>query len=389
MDIEARDEISAKLKVWPLRFDPADALPYSRPRFCWMSESPCASADTQLTWRKGFIEVFMYASGPGQAAWVRPGWTWGAENVSWFPTFMKAIRRVQPPPVPAGLRRTPHDARCRWESDSYRYPPYQYKREFMLQSGDQLRTLDSSEREILMGFGAGHTKFCMSASHAKQMGKQAVEDERCSLVGDSFSMLSFSWACMQMCRQFSPNMSVQQIVDRLGLAPGFSTASELTAPMSRYCTYHPSPNVSDACEPVLGMLVRGTNHTGSDVKISSGEIVNSSHVTRQSVNAVWFRWKQVLRCRWQAPQHINLLEMRALLLALQWRSRSKGCFGVRFVHLVDSFVSLAIVAKGRTSSLMLRRMSKQIAAYVLALSAQLVLGHVDSSENPADQGSRS
>ena len=40
MDPDARDEISSVLEVLPLRLDPADVLPYSRPRFAWISEEP-------------------------------------------------------------------------------------------------------------------------------------------------------------------------------------------------------------------------------------------------------------------------------------------------------------------------------------------------------------
>ena len=240
-----------------------------------------------------------------------------------------------------------------------------------------------------MGFGSGHTKYCFSASRAKQLGKAAVEDERRSLVGDSFAMLSFSWVGLQLCRNYCSNMAVDQIVQRLGLAPGFSTAGHLTAPMSRLKTYIVPASTSSCTVPLSQHLLRCVNHTGSDVKITTGELMNSKHTVRQSVDAIWCRWKQVLVHRWQEPQHINLLEMRALLLASQWRSRRPHSLGKRFVHLVDSFVSLSIVAKGRTSSLLLRRVSKQIAAYVLAMSAQLILGHVDSAENPADAGSRS
>lgn len=81
----------------------------------------------------------------------------------------------------------------RWKEAQYRFPPYQYRREFCLQDAEHhLRLLDSSERELLMGFGAGHTEPAMSASEAKQS-PTAYEDKRLSLIGDSFAMVSFAW----------------------------------------------------------------------------------------------------------------------------------------------------------------------------------------------------
>ena len=38
MDEEARRQISAQLDIVPVKLDPADCLPYSRPRLAWCSE---------------------------------------------------------------------------------------------------------------------------------------------------------------------------------------------------------------------------------------------------------------------------------------------------------------------------------------------------------------
>ena len=86
----------------------------------------------------------------------------------------------------------------------------------------------------------------------------------------------------------------------------------------------------------------GANHTGSDVRTSAGELAVPSKGIRQSVEAVWWQWKemqQVFSKRWSYPHHINSLEMRSLLLALQWRAQRPGHLGKRVVHLVDSFAT--------------------------------------------------
>ena len=94
--------------------------------------------------------------------------------------------------MPAGLARADSSCRSSWESHSFRYPPYQYRSEFLVFHPDEEsgRLLNADERELLMGYGKGHALMCASASNAKA-NLQAYEDERCSLVGDSFSIWSF------------------------------------------------------------------------------------------------------------------------------------------------------------------------------------------------------
>ncbi|CAE7580461.1 Dnmt3c [Symbiodinium natans] len=343
MDVAARDEISTWLGVAPLRLDPADVLCYSRPRFAWISEWPHETEGASFVKRKGFVEVCMTASEPPQSQWARLGWH-RVEPSSKLPTFMKSIPRAEPPPAPAGLGRTPQDALERWAADCYRFPPYQYKEAFLLSDGDNLRYPDAGEREILMGYGARHTAFCLPASEAKKSAR-AVEDERLSLVGDSFSVLSFGWVAGQLCRAFRPELGAQELLNVLGLAPGHCARPGTFAPMGRWKDYGSSSlNLSALGEEVIASkLCLGANHTGSDVRISTGELFAPSKGVRQSVDAVWWTWKQVYQKRWKFAHHINAQEMRALLLSLQWRA-SRYRRAVRllwpFVQFVHTFSEL-------------------------------------------------
>ena len=176
----------------------------------------------------------------------------------------------------------------------------------------------------------------------------------------------------------------------MGCWPVVPCSPNTSAPMGRWKHYgfegkDDSPH--DA-EFLVNKLALGANHTGSDVRITTGELMTPPKSVRQSTEAIWWSWKQVFSKKWQFQHHINALEMPALLLGLQWRSQRPGHLGKKVVHLVDSFVTLGIVCKGRTSSLMLRSLSRQIAAHVLAMGITLILAHVDSTENPADEGSR-
>ena len=136
--------------------------------------------------KEGFTEVVMTATGVSPRQWLREGWQWG-DRVAQppFPCFMKAIARSAPPPRPVGLQRCSDDARGRWEADSFRFPPYQCRGEHMMWRNGRWRTIDSSERELLMGFGFEHTSLCWGATAIKS-DLQSYEDTRKTLVGDSF-----------------------------------------------------------------------------------------------------------------------------------------------------------------------------------------------------------
>ena len=65
------------------------------------------------------------------------------------------------------------------------------------------------------------------------------------------------------------------------------------------------------------ILLTRTNHTGSDVKISTGEVLNPKAAVRQSIEEAWWQWEHVFRVRWQVQQHINILELRSITFGRQ------------------------------------------------------------------------
>lgn len=146
------------------------------------------------------------------------------------------------------------------------------------------------------------------------------------------------------------------------------------------------------CQAVVGdltrELLRRVNHTGSDVRVASGTIINPRNFPRQSAAALWWNWSGVFSCRWCRREHINRLEMRSILLALRWRVTHLKEVSVRFTHLTDSYVCMSIISKGRTSSVMLTSVLRHIAAWAIAFGLFPVLAHVESTENPTDEASR-
>lgn len=238
MDEAARKQISEQLDIIPVKLDPADCLPFSRPRLAWCSEELVAMEGVELWTEKEYVRCVVTAPSLSTSSWIRPGWFWDDEDGRIkLPTFMKSIKRSRPPPVPAGYSRASAGTLQRWEEDSYRFPPYQYGDRFLLHHPELgSRVLDSSERELLLGFGPGHTSTCMSASDMKRS-YENYEDVRKSLCGDSYSILSFAIMGAQMCADLVPRMTPAQIIARFGLAPGASAHPEVLVPLSRWLAY--------------------------------------------------------------------------------------------------------------------------------------------------------
>ena len=99
-------------------------------------------------------------------------------------------------------------------------------------------------------------------------------------------------------------------------------------------------------------------------------------------------WTTIISHRWRwTHEHINVLEMRAILLSLVW------LVSCRVLHrctplLTDSMVCLGVLNKGRTSSPTLSRVHSVIAALCLGANIVLMPTHIPSELNPADGPSR-
>lgn len=388
MDKVAADQISSALGVKPYRVQCSDAVPISRPRLCWTNRALPTLPGVKVVEKENYFEVTAQNEYPDTRQWIREDSTWQPEDPKVvFPTCMKAIKRARPPPAPAGISRTPNDALERWASDDFRYPPYQYKSQYVLWSAKGWRLLEASERELLHGYGWGHTELALSASDIKK-NFQEYEDSRCSLVGDSFSMHSFVLFSWGSCAHALPGMTYKHLCNRMGMAPGFCAPPDLECPLARKLVYGSPSFEPVAVHQLTRLLLARVNHTGSDVRISTGAIMNPKAYPRQSANSAWWQWRHVFQCRWGKAEHINRLELRSILLALRWRVQRLGECQCRFIHLTDSYVSMSVVSKGRSSSEALMSVMRQIAALQLGFQLYPILIHVESTDNPTDDASR-
>ena len=242
-----------------------------------------------------------------------------------------------------------------------------------------------------MGYGHQHCEVAWAASKIKT-DRPGFEREKCSLLGDAFSIFSFVIFGSALCKDFLPKVDYRHLCQRMGIAPGFRASFRLQAPLALKLQYGCQQVARSQgpfqVEDLNRLLLSRTNFTGSDVRIVSGDLVNPRAFPRQSICAQWWHWQKGFHVVWPQPQHINQLELKAILLSVLRGIRSERWMHRRIFHLSDSYVSISVISKGRSSSRMLNRLLKVLNAHLLLYGIYLVLAHVESSENPTDGESR-
>ena len=359
----------------------------------WCSEQlESVFPDVTISWERYWKRVFAQAEYPTLDQWISDGYEWkGADWGEVLPTCLKSIPRKVPPPRPAGLEKCDALTKERWHQDSFRYPPYQYQERFVFTSGDSWRLVNANEKELLLGYGFRHTEVAWSASKIKN-NRVGYSDARNSYLGDSFSIYSFVLFAVACCKKFLPVVPYRLLASRMGLAPGFRASFRTFAPLGKGLVYGtPSKavlNLDGNPEELNRLLLRKTNHTGSDIRVTTGEVLNSKVFPRQSVQARWWHWESIFSQKWQRKAHINVLELEALLLSVKHQvERFKMC-EARLFHLSDSYVTISVVSKGRSSSKQLQKVMRRLAAILLAHNLFLIVAHIESTENPTDFMSR-
>ena len=138
---------------------------------------------------------------------------------------------------------------------------------------------------------------------------------------------------------------------------------------------------------MVGRAGRACIYKGTDVRLLTGDSYNPIRHIRQAFDADMLAWKSVLAVPLRRD-HINVQELRGFLLAMRWRSRRTNFINSRFLHILDSQVSIGVVAKARSSSRKLQLVLRRIASLMLAADATGYLPYVESGKNPADKASR-
>ena len=101
-----------------------------------------------------------------------------------------------------------------------------------------------------------------------------------------------------------------------------------------------------------------------------------------------WHWKEVLSYAWREERPINEAEVGAFNVMLRRRAKDPKYHEMRYLGIVDSFVTRGAVTKGRSGSKALNRLLKQSAAIQLGSDQYPQLGWTISRWNFADGASR-
>lgn len=137
----------------------------------------------------------------------------------------------------------------------------------------------------------------------------------------------------------------------------------------------------------LSWLLRQVGLRGTDVRIGLSQRDPRSEIHFPYPAFRWL-WRTVLSYRWSESQHINVLEVTAVLTELRRRLRDPANVGKRFLNVVDSLVTFYAVTKGRSGSRKLNRPLRRMMALNVAGKSVVVSLWTLSKWNYADVASR-
>ena len=387
MDSEDMEHMSDDFGSYPWLCDAGTLTWCSRPRYYWISWG----LDTQSG-----VTIHESQSGPGKVELrgeqdlltvCKEGWI-KVDCSRPFPTFTTSRPRSSPGRKPAGIQQCSDQEISRWTQDNFRFPPYQYMgSNCLINRRNELRLPQVEEKEMMLGFPVGYTAPCCVKS---KRNTKETEDLRHTLLGNSWSVVVISWFLAQLLapRGLCQAQDPQSLLDLL--QPG--SHKLLQDRLLRL----PLQPLRGAARDGGEAKVLATNFTnllsikGEDIMVVGGGADQVKfHRLRASVPSKLWKWKVVTGWRWTSQhEHINVLEMRAILTSLRWRIVHQGHVNTKFIHLTDSLVCLHSLSRGRSSSRKLRRTICRINALLLASGNHALWGYVHTDQNPADRPSR-
>ena len=386
MDTQDRDIMSEDFGSQPWECDAGSMTWCSRPRLYWITWELQVQDGVTLELGSGTSpgRIELYALQDLDAV-CKEGWT-KVDPSRPFPTFTTSRPRPTPGRKPAGVAQCTPEELDRWLADLHRFPPYQYcDRNCMIDTKDTIRVPDVEEREVMLGFPVGYTSWCLPKADRKTA---MYNDTRLTLLGNSWSVPVVAWLLCQLCAPLGlcSGLTPQGIMDRT--APGGQGL--LQARLWRLPLRPWRGTGEQSSAHLVEKLANLVSIKGEDLLLTapSSQMIRY-HRLRATVPAKLWRWSVVTGWTWTgAKEHINCLELRAILTALKWRIGHKGMRNQRFLHLTDSLVSLHALSRGRSSSRKLRSTLSRINALLLLSSSQGIWGYIHTDSNPADRPSR-
>lgn len=386
MDKRDRDIMSEGIGSSPIMCDAGTLTWCHRPRLYWCDWELRESEGQSIQAREEGVPPLLTLTGRQDLTEViRAGWLKVSPEKP-FPTFTTSRPRSAPGRKPAGVHQCSSSDLQRWEADRYRFPPYQYRQEHCLVNRrDALRVPDVSERELMLGFPLNYTAGCYAKQYRRH---DSYNDCRLTLLGNTWSvpvvavLLNQLFSLLGMMSSWTP----QDILEEMRPGHTHSTQGRLF----RLPLNPPSTTTQDDSAALAFRLGNLISVKGEDIMLTTptSQMVKY-HRLRATVPAKCWRWKVVAGWRWtKVGDHINCLELRAILTTMKWRLEHAGHRQTRLIHLTDSLVCLHALTRGRTSSRKLRRTMARINALSLAANVQPLWGYVHTHQNPADKPSR-
>lgn len=391
MDEADRKAMSEEIGLQPWGIDAVGVSLARRPRLYWVDWELCSGEGVLVHPPNGegyecFGTVDLKAE-LDPNIFLEQGWKKSSSEP--FPTFTTSRPRTHAGPRPAGLKNCDAEEVAMWQNDAYRFPPYQYRRVFRVENAQgETRLVNIRERETIMGFPVNYTSRCLPKSKGSS---QECTDCRLSLLGNSWNVTVVTWLLSQLLGRLGIGkvLTPQECVDATLPGQGATLQGLLLHPPLNGQKVKPTPKGQGYLQ-LARKLTGLVSIKGEDILLSSPTDVQvKHHRLRASVPSRLWKWRTICGWQWKGvPEHINCLELRAVLTTIRWRLEKLQKTRVKFIHLVDSQVVLHALSRGRSSSRKLRRTLLRINSLLLATGSTGVWTYVHTSDNPADGPSR-
>ena len=388
MSPEDRERFSKVLGSVPAQLCSGESSPFRRPRLYWINW-PLGAVTPELSWeaQPGVIKATLRGGHPSWADELERGARRPCGEDGPWAAIVRSIPRERPPSSPAGLSTLDQAGLERWERDPYIFPPYQYRRDNLVEEGKTSRLCPLACRESACRPGLHWNQYQWAVHLSESRGRRLVEDARRSLLDISFSV---------------------PVVGSLLWRGLFAGGLQTLPPTIAECWGEPGPEARDYLKGLLGVtpeqaspqqvhaavcesMVRSAIFKGSDVRVATGTMCDPADWPRSGVPADRWQWRICLSFP-PSGAHINVLELKALIATVRRRMRARPNIGARFIHFCDSQVCIAAACKGRSSSNKLQRQLMRLNALLLSTSSHpfwvYVWVYIRSELNPADEPSK-
>eukprot|EP00435_Cladocopium_sp_Y103_P046052 s66_g13.t1 len=335
MDAKDRAAMSADLNLLPNKVDAVGVSLARRPRLYWCTWELITEAGMLVLQPEGsgwyeLREIELQAT-VDQKLYLQPGWFVPPGHR--LATFTTSRPSRAPGRRPAGLHACDEAALARWREDMHRYPPYQYKAEYGVHHGSgQVRVASILEREVILGFPANYTEQCVpKADRATEW----ASDVRKTLLGNSWAVPVVVCLLKQLFERLGiiQKVSVQTLIDRMAPGNGLALQAVLQRPPIHRETAQVHPE--DGLARRLSGLV---SIKGEDLLLqaTSEQLVKYQRL-RTSIPSKLWKWREVAGWAWKTPgDHINQLEMRAVLTTAKYWIQKRRLRNCKLLHLTDS-----------------------------------------------------